>query len=466
MPKNDLTPGNEQDKDNKKEAFIPPDTNLNKLASDDLCFPVDVFPSPFYEFITECCNALNFPIDYTGTAVLLAVATIVGKSAKLKVKGSWYEFPAFFSAIIGNPGANKSHPLDKSFEPIINIDRLINEKNKAENFEYEQYLALSKKDKKGIPPVEKPKVVKSILHNFTPEILHQRLADNKRGCAIVSEELATFFENMNNYSKGDQISTYLSFWSNKGTSIDRVSMPVPLFLPDPFLNIIGSLQPRVLPKLFTPGKSDNGFLQRFLFAFPDNAEKKPINDNEIADEVIINYGQWIDDYQKSNPIEFDLETEKQKPKIYYWSGEAKTFFYNWQAANTIAVNENADTLKGEMINKYDVHFTRLSLILQLMDNYKANEISIKAVQGAAKLCTYFISCAMKVLNILENDSPVNQLPKNKKDFFNSLPENFTTAQANDIGASMELNSKFVYRFISDKKLFTQLAQGRYAKKSK
>ncbi|SDS82319.1 Protein of unknown function [Mucilaginibacter mallensis] len=456
MQELDLMPGNEHIKDN----------NLNTLASDDLRFPVDVFPSPFYEFITECSNALNFPIDYTGTAVLLAVATIVGKSAKLKVKEGWLEFPAFFAAIIGSPGANKSHPLDKAFEPLINIDRLINEKNKAENIEYEQYLALSKKDKKGIPPVEKPKVVKSILHNFTPEILHQRLVDNTRGCAVVSEELATFFENMNNYSKGDQISTYLSFWSNKGTSIDRVSMPVPLFLLDPFLNVMGSLQPRVLTKLFPPGKSDNGFLQRFLFAFPDNADKKPINDNEIGDDVINNYGQWIEDYLQSNPIEFDLETEKQRPKIYYWSNEAKAFFYMWQASNTVAVNENAETLKGEIINKYDIHFIRLSLIFQLMDNYRTNEISIKAVERAAKLCSYFLNCAMKVVNILEDDSPVNHLPKNKKDLFNRLPAKFTTAEANAIGATLGFDIKFIQRFMNDEKLFLRASHGNYTKKAK
>jgi len=94
---------------------------------------------------------------------------------------------------------------------------------------------LNKKDKEKLPKPVKPMLMKTILHNFTPEILHQRLTDNDRGCTIVSEELATFLEGMNNYSKGDQLSIYLSFWSNKPTSIDRVSKPVPLWLPQPFL---------------------------------------------------------------------------------------------------------------------------------------------------------------------------------------------------------------------------------------
>jgi hypothetical protein len=89
----------------------------------------------------------------------------------------------------------------------------------------------------------------------------------KEVCTVVSEELATWLEGMNNYSKGDQTSGYLSIWSNKATSIDRVSKPIPLWLPQPFLNIIGSLQTRVLQRFFPAAKTDNGFLQRFLFAF-------------------------------------------------------------------------------------------------------------------------------------------------------------------------------------------------------
>jgi len=59
-------------------------------------FPVEIFPALFQEVIKECNKALNFPTDYTGTAIIAAVSTAIGKSAKLKVKSNWYEFAAFY----------------------------------------------------------------------------------------------------------------------------------------------------------------------------------------------------------------------------------------------------------------------------------------------------------------------------------------------------------------------------------
>ena len=368
---------------NQLQTPITPQSILNHIDDliineDDTSFPLEVFPSPFNELIKECNTCLNFPIDYTALAVLTAVSTAIGKSAKLCVKKNWYEFASVFSAIIGNAGSNKSHPLQMAFSPFEKIDQQNIKKYEAEYNIYAAYQCLSKKEKQEIPAQQMPKLVKTILHNFTPEVLHQRLVDNERGCTVVSEELATFLEGMNNYSKGDQTSIYLSFWSNKATSIDRVSKPIPLWIAQPYLNIIGSLQPRVLTKLFPASKSDNGFLQRFLFAFPQNALKQPINDNEISEFTIHNYCNWIISFIENNPINNSVELNQVQPKLFYWSADAKVFFYSWQEENTNQVNQFENTLKGEILSKFDIHFARLSLILQLMENCNTNQVSLSA----------------------------------------------------------------------------------------
>lgn len=444
--------------------LLKPETYLNhfdKLLEGEF-FPVDVFPSPFFEVITETEKTLNFPIDYTGTALLTAIAAAIGKSAKIRVKKGWYEFPAIYAALIGKPGANKSHPIETAFKPFEEIDRAQIKRFEQEYNEFEEFQALNKKDKENIPKPEKPKLIKTVLHNFTPEILHQRLTDNDRGCSIVSEELATFLDGMNNYSKGDQASVYLSFWSNKPTSIDRVSKPVPLWLPQPFLNIIGSIQPRVLPKLFPVNKTDNGFLQRFLFAFPGNVEKQPINDFEIDGNVLSNYTNWINHYRLSSPIIIDSETELPKAKVYVWSKEAKGFFYEWSKENAIQVNENNDNLKGEIISKFDIHFARLCLILQVMEDYNSNEISLKAAKGAAKLCAYFLNNGLKVLNVLDKNK-TDELPQDKKQLFETLPDEFTTGEGLLIAESLGVPERTFKDFIKDRNLFQWLKHGNYKK---
>lgn len=446
------------------DLLLKPETYLNHIEKvlEGEFFPVNVFPSPFLEVITETEKTLNFPTDYTGTAILTAIAAAIGKSAKIRVKKGWYEFPAIYAALIGKPGANKSHPIETAFKPFEEIDRAQIKRFEQEYNQFEEYQALTKKDKENLPKPEKPRLIKTVLHNFTPEILHQRLTDNDRGCTIVSEELATFLDGMNNYSKGDQASVYLSFWNNKPTSIDRVSKPVPLWLPQPFLNIIGSIQPRILPKLFPVNKTDNGFLQRFLFAFPDSVQKQPINDFEIDEDVLAHYARWIDEYRVRNPIIIDSETELPKAKIYVWSKEAKDFFYEWSKENAIQVNENNDSLKGEIISKFDIHFARLSLILQVMKDYNSPEISLNAAKGAAKLCAYFLNNGLKVLGVLGKNK-TDELPQDKKQLFEALPDEFTTGEGLLIAESLGTIGRTYERFIKDERFFKRVKYGNYRK---
>jgi hypothetical protein len=427
-------------------------------------FPIEVFPTLFQNLIVDCNKALNYPIDYTASSVISSISTAIGKSAILKVKTGWNEYAAFYIALIGNAGANKSHPMETALKPHEAIDRVEINRFKELHLQYEEFAALSSKEKKEQVKPELPTLKKTMLHNFTPEILHQRLTENDRGCTIVSEELATFLEGMNNYSKGDQISIYLSFWSNKGTSIDRVGKPVPMWLPEPFLNIIGGLQPRVLTKLFPSGKTDNGFLQRFLFAYPEYSKKQPINDFELNETLFDKYDEWIKNYRSRNEIIVDTKTGQTCPKLYFWSLEAKEFFYKWQKNNTESVNENNDTLKGEILNKFDIHFVRLSLILQIMNDYQTNQISLKAVIGAEKLCAYFQTTAMKVLKILENSGSGKPLAQNKVTLFKALPKTFATSVANEIGGTLGFDKKSVQRFLADSDRFIKLAHGQYSKK--
>jgi len=437
---------------------------LTLHGASDNPFPVDIFPSPFRELILDTEKALNYPVDYTGTAILSAVSTAIGKSAQLMVKFGWFEFPALYAALVGQPGAAKSHPIDLCFRKLRNLDQAAAKEASAKVLAYNQYMKLSKKEKLNQDEPEKAIIIKSVLDNFTPEILHQRLADNNRGCAVVSDELATFLDLMNNYSKGDQSSIYLSFWSNKSTSIDRVSKELPLFISHPFLNIIGSLQPKVIARLFPPSKSDSGFLQRFLFAFNPNAEKMPISDNEIDPFVIDSYTEWIHHYMRDNPATICPDNYTPQSKLYYWTPDAKKFFYDWQRRNTIHVNVNSNSLLGEVLNKFDIHFPRLALIMQIMNDYSTNQITVSTVESAARLCEYYINCSKHVLNIIENPGAHRALPANKQNFLDKLPQNFTTAEALELGYTLELHETAINSFIARKDLFTWVSHGNYSKK--
>jgi hypothetical protein len=425
-------------------------------------FPIDVFPLLFRDLAKDLNTSLNFPIDYVGTAILTALATAVGTTAKVRVKNNWFEYASIYSCVIGNAGANKTHPMNLVFGAIRELDKKSHDIFKEQMIEYGTYGKLSKTDKEGATPVPLPILNKSLLTNFTPEVLNKRLEENLRGCTVVSDEMATFFEGMNQYSKGDQIGVYLSFWSNQPTTIDRIGNPIPLFITNPYLSIIGGLQPRMLSSAFPVQKLNNGFFQRFLFAFPESNFKQPINDIENDEAIYSEYKEFIQNYINTSTVyEVDGKIES---KILKWTPDAKIFFYKWQDENCDLVNEFQDNIKGEIVSKYDNHFIRLSLLLQLMFDPQSESIDITAVQGAKELCSYYMNCAFKVLAVIQNPAEyLETLNQNKKDFYKTIADKFTTAEALAIGLRFDFLERRIKEFLNDTILFKKIKHGMYEK---
>jgi hypothetical protein len=434
-----------------------------ELKTGETQFPIEVFPELFRDLITDFKDSLNFPTDYTGTAILTAIATAIGTTAKVNVQSGWEEYASLYVALIGNAGASKTHPVKKAFEAIKEIDKIALKKYIFEATEYDEYLNLDKKTKDLTPKVNKPKLPKSILNNFTPESLNQRLNENLRGCAIVSDELISLFEGMNNYSKSDQLSLYLSLWNFQSITVDRIGNAIPMDISNPLLSIIGGLQPRILKQAFTKQKMDNGFLPRFLFAFPDNSMKPYPTDNEMNSEGFRKYNEFIFKYINNHPLVVD-ENGIIESKKYYWSDDAKQYFKDYRVRNCDLVNSNQHSLKAEIITKFDNHFIRLALILQIMENYNTYEIGIKAVKGADELCKYFMNCAFKVLGVIQDlKTYTDTLPNNKKGLYNELPISFTTETAINLGANYGIADRTVKEFIKDALLFERVKHGVYNK---
>ena len=96
------------------------------------------------------------------------------------------------------------------------------------------------------------------------------------------------FNAVNQYSKGQLIEQLLTAFSGKALDVSRCSMPVPIHIENPFINIVGTMQTIRMHELIDKGYKANGFLDRFLFAYPTS--------QKIAD--------WADD-EPSSSSSFD-----------------------------------------------------------------------------------------------------------------------------------------------------------------
>jgi len=143
---------------------------------------------------------------------------------------------------------------------------------------------------------------------------------------------------------------------------------------------------------------------------------------------------------------------------------SKRFFYQWQKENCEKVNEYQNNIKGEIISKFDNHFIRLSLLLQLMEDPESNEIQIRAVHGAKELCEYYMNSSFKVLSIIQDPKEyLETLTENKKKLYFALKERFTTAEAVNIAKGFELQERRIKEFLNDTILFKRIQHGLYEK---
>src|SRR5262249_30219056 len=86
-----------------------------------------------------------------------------------------------------------------------------------------------------------------------------------------------FFAGLNQYKpkgRGGDVPHFLEWWDGKFSIIDRCHQGgMPLTIPRPFLTILGTIQPDVLLNFRLARRSegyvDDGFLDRFLFCYPE-----------------------------------------------------------------------------------------------------------------------------------------------------------------------------------------------------
>ena len=138
----------------------------------------------------------------------------------------------------------------------------------------------------------KPRPVRIITGDATVEALAPILKQNPRGLLMHRDELSGWVRTMNMYrgGKGGDRQFYLSAWSGQDVVVDRKSEGTrSIFVPHPFLCILGSIQPDMLTELADAKGRQDGFIDRILFVFPETTAGQPWPDRPVPREVI---GSW------------------------------------------------------------------------------------------------------------------------------------------------------------------------------
>ena len=427
-------------------------------------FPIEAFPVQIQEMIKATHATLNFPIDFTGSAMLFASSIAIGNTYMVEIKKGWQENAVIYITLVSPSGTNKSHPLSFALKPIIEHDKKTYASYEKERIEYEKYEKQTQKEKNGKSEQNKPVWKKFLVSDFTPEALAEVHKNNQRANAVYVDELAGWFKNFNRYNKGNEMEFWLSNWSRKPLVVDRKS-GTPIFISQPFISVCGTIQNQIINELAKDNRTHNGFLDRILFVMPDNIAKQYWSDLDLSPHISESWEKILGSLINL-PLVVD-ENNNPESKLLRLTEDARLLLYSWQKENTNESNslEN-EALKG-VYSKLEIYAIRLALILEMVQ-YACNEsngsnIGINAIRGSLKLIEYFKKNALQVHEILSENDPFKKMPLSKVNLYKHLPFNFTTEQAIKTAKLLGVSERTMKNMLTEKTLFTKTQHGYYQK---
>jgi hypothetical protein len=397
---------------------------------------------------------------------LYAISVAIGNSFEVEIKKGWQENAVLYLSLVGRPGTNKSHPPSFALKPIEDRDNLKFQKYQKEMQEFESASTLSKKEREqqGLGEPIKPIWEQLLVTDFTQEAITDVLKFNRRGVGVFADELATWFNNFNRYSKGSEEQFWLSNWSGKPIRVNRKTSE-PAYITKPFISVAGTIQPGVLSEL-AANRTENGFLDRLLFVFPDNLKKEYWSEKELNPAIIQSWGNIVTNLLDV-PIRKD-EAGSPKPETLRFTPDARQRLFQWQRELTDLCNRPENEATSGIYAKVEVYAVRLALCLE-MARYACNEgdkqaVGIESVEGALKLVEYFKKSALKVHSKISNASPLDKLPIDKQNLYNALPDTFSTKGGVEVAENLGIAQRTCKRFLSDRTFFDNHSRGNYEKR--
>lgn len=432
-------------------GVIPP----NVPHYETIPFPVTVFPPEVQEIIKQTHKCLNFSVDHISSSLLFAASIAIGNSITVEIKNEWVDKAILYIAIVGKPGTNKSAPLKYALRPLFDRDRKELKKYEKLKAVFDEAMKIPAKERKTAP-VE-PEYMQTVLSDFTTEVLVRQHKINPRGLCVYVDELIGFIKCFNKYRSGNDEQIWTQLYNGGSVIVNRVSSE-PLNIEDTCIGVIGTIQPGLLQE-FAKGKTESGFVDRWLFAYPDDSEYPKMNNEQLPKEITVCGSGIIDKIYK-----IPYKGNEKPVKL---TKDAMDIYANW--FNALADQKNAASSSfAEMATKMERYCIRFSIVLEALKfacGKKAlKSISADSVKGGIDLCYYFIGCAQKAKKKFDSN-PIEDLTEKQKKIYLELPISFTTAEGLEIACESNMSERTFKEWLKSK-FFRHISHGQYEKRYK
>lgn len=352
------------------------DTNLG-------VFPIEALPSTMSRYIREASSSLVCPPEMVALPLLITMASAIGTSRVIRLKGDWKEGTTIYGVVIAPPGSKKSPAANTAMKPMYEAQSKLQQ-------EHRQLCGECEEDD------ETPSLERLYVDDTTIEALTVVLDQNRHGVMMAKDELTSWVRQMDQYKgKGSDRQFWLSAWSNQPYTVDRKSMEHAIVLERPYVSVYGTIQPYILSEL-SNGRED-GMLDRFLFAYPEPMIDEWSDDEiseEAAEDLNALYLQLRELEGNQVGIRFEAEARAKFVELYQDHQQEKCSI------------DFPNTLR-EPWSKLTAYFARLTLILSTMRSVEEGteeRIEVRDVLAAHVLLDYFKSQTRKVYEELHEEN--------------------------------------------------------------
>lgn len=346
-------------------------------------FPLAVLPALVQVFVNEVAEAMASDVDFVAVGALAVASAALGSTRCVEARKGHMEHGNLIVVALGEPGTKKTPALKKAMAPLFEAEQRV-------RAEHQRRM----RDEPGNPAGIPEPVPTYIVSDVTTEALAEVLQENPRGVLYVADEMTAWVAAMNQYrqgGKGSDRQKWLSIYSGATLSIRR-SQRRAIYVPRPFVTLLGGAQPDVVGRLI--GGQNDGFADRLLFAYP-SGRRFGVSRKEITEDATSGWGKVVDEL-------LSLRHDEGEPVVMNLTTRALDAFEAWNVP-FFAAAENGDIpvfLEG-VAAKAPGTVLRLALVLESMawaagEPGRGTAITEEAVQGAIVLFTYFFAHAERV----------------------------------------------------------------------
>lgn len=364
-------------------------------------YPLHVLPSAIRAFVIEAATCVGCPPDMIAVPLLAYAAATIGRTRAIQIKAGYVKHPVFWFGIVGAPGSGKS-PADgraRSFVETLQAKAYAEWQDAYQEWRLEHELWKQRVKGKGggkakmggqTYDVDAEPEEPVLEHYFTTDATIEALAPillSSAGVAVAHDELVGWVKSMGAYNgaAGRDRAQVLSLWAERSLKVDRKGRP-PLYVEDPVAVIVGGVQPDVLGDLAGEADKRDGFVDRFLWSWPEH-RSVPWTEDTVSPFTTAAVETTFRRLRRTTGDTVPVKL----------TDEAKTLWRAWYDDNARVIESERGLMAG-VHAKADVQLARLALVLHVLahDDPDAADVSVDTLRAAIELVEYHLAHARAV----------------------------------------------------------------------